>query len=57
MYAKLCLAPVKKDLKKKVIEEARKCGADMDGDIVTFDGKAYYVNIVKDKVGIILKNV
>lgn len=39
-----------KKLKESIKDDARKYGCDLDGDVVGFNGKYYYVNILEDKV-------
>lgn len=53
---KCTLSPVDKFLKRKVIEHAKICGADWDGDTIIYEGRRYTVDIKNDRVFLLKEN-
>lgn len=48
--------PVDKFLKREIIEHAKFCGADWDGDSIVYKGRRYIVDIKNDRVFLLKEN-
>lgn len=48
--------PIDKFLKREVIEHAKFCGADWDGDTIIYEGRRYTVDIKNDRVFLLKEN-
>lgn len=44
------IAPVSREITEKVINLAKKLGADWDGDFISMNGNNYYVDIINHRV-------